>query len=213
MQPRRSGRLAASPGWISIKAWWRWPARSRPFRGRHRLYGSRVVHWPCICPTRCLTSCCVSKGFNSVRTDQRPYARCDVCWCRVAGCSSVYGQARLLIASRCGTPSSGMSGPTRRQRSGRAGWARIPRCCRQLMAQTGFRDVQIRVRTRTTRLPAVAEFVLRHLAASPVAGAVDALPNSAREALAEEVSTVLRPYGDGEGVALPDTTNVVLALR
>src|SRR6266545_3885805 len=28
-----------------------------------------------------------------------------------------------------GTPSSGMSGPTRRQRSGRAGWARIPRCC------------------------------------------------------------------------------------
>jgi len=88
-----------------------------------------------------------------------------------------------------------------------------PEVLRQLMAQTGFRDVQIRVRTRTTRLPAVAEFVLRHLAASPVAGAVDALPNSAREALAEEVSAALRPYGDGEGVAFPETTNVVMALR
>jgi SAM-dependent methyltransferase len=88
-----------------------------------------------------------------------------------------------------------------------------PEVLRQLMAQTGFRDVQIRARTRTTRLPAVAEFVLRHLAASPVDGAVDALPNSAREALAEEVSTALRPYGDGEGVAFPETTNVVMALR
>jgi len=88
-----------------------------------------------------------------------------------------------------------------------------PEALRQLMAQTGFRDVQIRVRTRTTRLPAVAEFVLRHLAASPVADAVDALPNSAREALAGEVSAALRPYGDGEGVAFPETTNVVMALR
>ena len=105
-------------------------ARSRQFRARHRLHGSRVVHWPCICPTRRLTSSCVSKGFNSFRTDRRPYARCGVCRCQVAGCSSVYGQAaRPLITSRCGTPSSGMSGQTRRQRSGRADWARIPRCC------------------------------------------------------------------------------------
>jgi SAM-dependent methyltransferase len=40
-----------------------------------------------------------------------------------------------------------------------------------------------------------------------------ALPNGAREALAEEVSAALRPYGDGEGVAFPETANVVMALR
>jgi len=88
-----------------------------------------------------------------------------------------------------------------------------PEVLRQLMAQTGFRDVQIRGRTLTTRLPAVAEFVLRHLAASPAAAEVDALPSSVRETLAEEVSTALRPYGDGDGAAFPETTNVVMALH
>ncbi|MGQ0571315.1 MAG: hypothetical protein ACT4P5_17570, partial [Armatimonadota bacterium] len=34
-----------------------------------------------------------------------------------------------------------------------------PDALRQLMIQVGFRDVQIRGRTRTARLPAVADFV------------------------------------------------------
>jgi SAM-dependent methyltransferase len=39
---------------------------------------------------------------------------------------------------------------------------------RQHMVEAGFRDVQVRSRTLTTRLPAVADFVLQHLSASPV---------------------------------------------
>ena len=96
-------------------------------------------------------------------------------------------------------------------RKGRA--SEDPEALLQLMMQAGFRDVQIRARTRTTHLPAVAEFVLQHLAATPVAGAVEALNSSVRAALAEEVRTALRPYADGGGIAFPDATNVVTAVR
>ena len=88
-----------------------------------------------------------------------------------------------------------------------------PEALRQLMLQTGFQDAQIRPRTRTTRLPAVAEFVLQHIAATPVADAVEALSSSVRAALAEEVSTALQPYVDGGGIAFPDAVNVVTAVR
>ena len=83
----------------------------------------------------------------------------------------------------------------------------------QLMLQMGFQDAQIHPHARTRRLPAVAEFVLRHLAATPVADAVEALSRSGRAALAEEVSTVLRPYADAGGIAYPDAVNVVTAVR
>lgn len=84
---------------------------------------------------------------------------------------------------------------------------------RHLMEEAGFRAVQIRRRTLTTRLPAVAGFVLRHLAASPVAGAIAALSDGVRAVLAEEVSTALRTYADGDGVAFPEVTNVTMAIR
>ena len=84
---------------------------------------------------------------------------------------------------------------------------------RQLMAEAGFRNVQVRSRFLTMRLPAVADFVLRHLSASPVAGAVAALSDGARVAMGEEVSTALRAYRDGDGVAFPEITNVAIASR
>ena len=88
-----------------------------------------------------------------------------------------------------------------------------PETVRHLMAQTGFRDVQIRARTLTRRLPAIAGFVLRHLAATPVAGAIAALSEGARATLAEEVSRALRAYQDGDGVTFPEVTNVFMAVR
>jgi hypothetical protein len=88
-----------------------------------------------------------------------------------------------------------------------------PEALRQLMVEAGFRDVQIRARTRTRRLPAIAEFVLRHLAATPVADAVAALSDGARGALAGDVSRALRAHADGDGVAYPEVTNVAMATR
>jgi hypothetical protein len=75
--------------------------------------------------------------------------------------------------------------------------------------QVGFRDVKIVYRTRTARLPAVGDFILRHLAATPVAHTVEALSDSARKALSEDVATALRPYADGDGIAFPDTAKAL----
>jgi ubiquinone/menaquinone biosynthesis C-methylase UbiE len=88
-----------------------------------------------------------------------------------------------------------------------------PEALRLLMMQAGFRDARIRARTRTARLPDVADFVLQHLAATPVAGAVEALSNSARRALAEDVRTALQPYAERDGIAFPDAANVVIGIR
>ena len=86
-----------------------------------------------------------------------------------------------------------------------------PEDLHRLLADAGFRDVQMRPHGRTTRLPSVEAFVLWHLAATPVAGAVAALSDAARAALAKDVSRALQSYGDGDGVAFPDETNVVTA--
>jgi ubiquinone/menaquinone biosynthesis C-methylase UbiE len=88
-----------------------------------------------------------------------------------------------------------------------------PASVRHLMEDAGFRDAQIRARTLTRRLPRIADFVLRHLAATPVAGAVAALSEDARAALAGEVSMALRPYEDGDGIAFPEVANVLTAVR
>lgn len=88
-----------------------------------------------------------------------------------------------------------------------------PETLRHLMEQTGFRDTKIRARTIVRHLPAVAGFVLRHLAATPVAGAIAALSEGARATLADEVRTALRAHEDGDGVAFREVANVVIAVR
>jgi ubiquinone/menaquinone biosynthesis C-methylase UbiE len=88
-----------------------------------------------------------------------------------------------------------------------------PETVQHLMTEIGFRDAQIRARTLTRRLPAVASFVLRHLAATPVAGVIAALSAEARATLAEEVSGALQAYREGDGVRYSEVANVVIALR
>ncbi len=84
---------------------------------------------------------------------------------------------------------------------------------RQHMVEAGFRDVQVRPRTLTARLPAVAEYVLQHLSATPVADAVARLSDADRAALGAEVGGALREYRDGDGVALADVANVAIAFH
>lgn len=88
-----------------------------------------------------------------------------------------------------------------------------PETVRNLMVQMGFREARIRARTLTRRLPEIVGFVLRHLAATPVAGAIAALSEGARATLAEDVSKALRAYKDGDGVTYPEVANVVMAVR
>jgi ubiquinone/menaquinone biosynthesis C-methylase UbiE len=83
--------------------------------------------------------------------------------------------------------------------------------CRLVVA-AGFREVALHPCAMTMRLPALAGFVLSHLAATPVAGAVAAVGSEARAALVDQVSLALRAYMDGDGLAIPDETNIVTAL-
>ena len=81
----------------------------------------------------------------------------------------------------------------------------------RLLAEAGFRDVHVRPSTMTILLPPIEEFVLCHLSASPVASAVAALTESKRAALAGQVRAALHAYADGDGVAVPDETNLAIA--
>lgn len=81
----------------------------------------------------------------------------------------------------------------------------------RLLVEAGFRAVEIRPSAMTIRLPTLETFVLGYLSGNPVAGAVAALSEEQRAALARQVKTALQPYADGDGVAVPDEINIAMA--
>jgi ubiquinone/menaquinone biosynthesis C-methylase UbiE len=81
----------------------------------------------------------------------------------------------------------------------------------KLLANAGFREVQVRATEMITRFPPIEAFVLHHLAALPVAEAVAALSDDQRAALALQVGVALKAYTDGEGALLPDETHIAIA--
>jgi SAM-dependent methyltransferase len=88
-----------------------------------------------------------------------------------------------------------------------------PDTVRALMVQTGFRDVRTVARTITRRLPGIARFVLRHLAATPVASAIAALSEAGRAALGDDVREALLTYAEGDGIRYREVAHVVMAVR
>jgi ubiquinone/menaquinone biosynthesis C-methylase UbiE len=82
---------------------------------------------------------------------------------------------------------------------------------RGLVAGAGFRNIRIRIRSRLTRYPSLSEYVLGYLSGSPMAGAVDALEQEARETMAQHVCTSLRAYVDDDGMAAPWEAHLVTA--
>ena len=82
---------------------------------------------------------------------------------------------------------------------------------RRMLTEAGLRDAHVRPAAMTVQLPAVEEFVLGHLAGTPVAPAVAALDDEQRAALARQARTALQPYANGDGVAVPDEANIAIA--
>lgn len=78
---------------------------------------------------------------------------------------------------------------------------------RRLVIEAAFRDVSVRRETMTVRLP--ADFTLWHLAATPVASAVEAAGADIRAAIASAVARALTAYADGDDFAIADEANVV----
>ena len=81
----------------------------------------------------------------------------------------------------------------------------------RLLVEADFQEVHVRRSTMAIHLPAIEQFVLCHLSASPVAGAVAALSARGRADLAEQVRADLHAYANGDGVAVPDETNLAIA--
>lgn len=76
----------------------------------------------------------------------------------------------------------------------------------------GFQDVALHVQRMMVRLPSPQDFVLCHLAATPVASDVNAMSDAARAALGWDVARQLSAYNEDDSVAFPEEVNVVTAI-
>lgn len=81
----------------------------------------------------------------------------------------------------------------------------------RLAVASGFQDVKLHVQRMVARLPSPEEFVLGHLAATPVASEVKAMGSPARAALGLAVARLLSAYQEGNGLVFPEEVNVVTA--
>jgi len=70
---------------------------------------------------------------------------------------------------------------------------------RRMLAEARFREAHIRPSLMTIRLPQIEAFVLSHLSASPVAGAIAVLTAEKRTAVGKQVKAALQH--EREGVA------------
>ena len=82
-----------------------------------------------------------------------------------------------------------------------------------LIAGAGFRDINIRSAAKVLHFPSSDEFVLGYAAGSALAGSVAGLGHDARTALLAEVAAKLQPYLQGQGLAFPIESNIVIACR
>jgi ubiquinone/menaquinone biosynthesis C-methylase UbiE len=82
---------------------------------------------------------------------------------------------------------------------------------RQLVTEAGFSDVEVNVSRINVHLPGIDQFVLDHLAATPIAPAVAAADAEARKQVGASVMEQLLSYVDGDGITYPEETYVLTA--
>lgn len=80
-----------------------------------------------------------------------------------------------------------------------------------LVSAAGFRNVRVRPTIEITKLPLPEHFVPGHLAALPMAQAIDRLAPAQCAALVEDMTEALSAYVDGEQLLVPAAANVVTA--
>ncbi|MFN8525667.1 MAG: hypothetical protein U0821_21425 [Chloroflexota bacterium] len=84
---------------------------------------------------------------------------------------------------------------------------------RNLLTEADFQDVTVTPVHLRRRTPLPEAFVLDHLAATPMAGAVAAANESVRSALVQEISEALSAYRVDDGLALPAEIHLATARR
>ena len=84
---------------------------------------------------------------------------------------------------------------------------------RSLCANAGFRDVHVRHEVKMSRFPSLKDLVPGFIAASPVAGDVAAMTDSARDRLFRDIVEALDEFCDDDGFAAPMECHVVTARK
>ena len=81
----------------------------------------------------------------------------------------------------------------------------------RLATAAGFAQVSVRVSRMNIHLPRLDQFVLQHLAGTPVAEALAAINEQARGKIGASVMRALRSYDEGDGVTYPEEIHVLTA--
>ena len=81
----------------------------------------------------------------------------------------------------------------------------------RLATAAGLAEVNVKVSRMNIHLPRLDRFVLEHLAGTPVAEALAAIDEEAREKIGASVARALRSYEEGDGVTYPEEIHVLTA--
>jgi ubiquinone/menaquinone biosynthesis C-methylase UbiE len=81
----------------------------------------------------------------------------------------------------------------------------------RLATEADFSAVELSVSRINIHLPRIDTFVLNHLAATPVAAAIDAAGAEARKKIGASAMDRLQRYADGDGITYPEETYVLTA--
>jgi hypothetical protein len=84
---------------------------------------------------------------------------------------------------------------------------------RTLMKQGGFKDVRVRIDVLPMRVGPLEAFLPAQFVASPIAAAIEALDERARDAIFDDIGRRLTPYMDDAGLAVPFEAHSVIASR
>jgi ubiquinone/menaquinone biosynthesis C-methylase UbiE len=81
----------------------------------------------------------------------------------------------------------------------------------RLATEADFAAVEVNVSRISLHLPRLDKFALDHLAATPVAAAIDAADAEARRKIGVSVMEQLQRYADGDGITYPEETYLLTA--
>jgi hypothetical protein len=81
------------------------------------------------------------------------------------------------------------------------------------VADTGFRDIRVRIGIHPLRFTSVETYTLGFLASIPLASQVAAMEETARTRMIQEIVVALHLFVDDEGFAAPAEDHVVLARK
>lgn len=77
-----------------------------------------------------------------------------------------------------------------------------PAAVKALLADAGFRNVEVRAATRSLSLPAPREFLWQYVSSTPLAGPMSGADRRARDAFEADVLEAWEPFAQGNGMAL-----------